>query len=122
MAASFNDAAVLGANAPFVSRVQEALLSAAININSEGISVVNHGPRIQLVHQILQSPTSLQNYATMFALSVATDATVIADATLGGTVVLTAGNITAQEALVTDAHITNAVSGQFNAYCQGIVA
>ncbi len=122
MAASFNDSAVLGANAAFVSRVQSALLSAAININSEGIAVVNHGPRIQLVHQVLQSPSNLTNYATMFGLSVATDASVISDATQVGTVVLTTNNIAAQEALVTDTHITNAVSGQFNAYCAGITA
>jgi hypothetical protein len=122
MAASFNDSAVLGANAAFVSRVQSALLSAAININSEGINVVNHGPRIQLVHQVLQSPSNLTNFATMFGLSVATDASVIGDATAAGTVVLTTNNIAAQEALVTDAHITNAVSGQFNAYCSGINA
>ncbi len=122
MAASFNDSAVLGVNPAFVARVQSALLSAAININSEGIAVVNHGPRIQLVHQIFQSPTNLTNYATMFGLSVSTDASVISDATQAGTVALTSNNISAQEALVTDTHITNAVSGQFNAYCSGITA
>jgi hypothetical protein len=122
MAASFNDSAVLGVNPAFIARVEAALLSAVININSEGIAVVNHSPRIQFVHQVLQSPTNLTNYATMFALSVATDANVIADATQAGTVVLTTNNIAAQEALVTDTHITNAVSGQFNAYCSGIIA
>jgi hypothetical protein len=121
MAASRSDSFVLGTNSTFIGRVKAAMVSAAVNIASEGLNVVNHGPRIQLVHGILSSPTNQDNYASMFTLSVATDPTVLADATQAGTVVLGA-NVGTQQALVTDAHIDTAVAGQFNAYCQGIQA
>lgn len=122
MAASRNDSAVLGANTTFVARVQASLLSAVINISSEGNAIANHSFRLALVHQILSSPSNLAAFATMFALSVATDSNVLADATAAGTVALTTSNILTQQALSTDAHIDTAVSSQFNAYCSGIPA
>jgi hypothetical protein len=61
----------------------------------------------------LQQPDS---YKTMFSMSVATDLNCINDATASGTVTLTAGNTAAQAALVTDAHIDTAISGQYNAF------
>lgn len=122
MAASRNDSYLLGTNTTFLGRVQASMVAAAVAIASEGISVVNHQARVSLVHQILASPTAETNYATMFSLTVATDANVLADATASGTVALTAGNVATQQLSVTDAHIDSAVSGQFNAYCQGIQA
>jgi hypothetical protein len=122
MAASLNDSATLGAHAPFMARVQSGLVSACVAIANEGTNVVNHVPRIQLVHQVLANPTTLTAWSNIIALSVANDASVIADATQAGTVILAAGNIAAQAALVTDAHITNAISAMFNAFCPGIVA
>jgi uncharacterized protein (DUF2252 family) len=119
---ALNDSYVLGSNATFQGRVQAQMLAACVAIASEGAAVVNHPARLQLVHAILGSPTSLQNYAQMFALSVATDATVISDATSANTVSLTTANVATQQGLVTDAHISNAVSGQWNAFAQGIVA
>ena len=120
MAASLSDSAVLGGNATFISRVQESLVASAIAISSEGTGVVNHPYRLHTVHQLFQSPTSLQNFVSMFALTVPTDTTVLADATQAGTVALTTGNVATQQALVTDAHINSAVSGQFNAFCQSL--
>ena len=114
------DSFVLGNSVTFQSRVQASLLSAAVNIAAEG-NVVNHTPRLQLVHSILASPGAITNYDSMFSLAVATDPTVLSDATQAGTVVLSSSNICTQQALVTDAHIDNAVSGQFNAFCQGIL-
>jgi hypothetical protein len=119
MAASRNDSYVLGTNAAFLGRVQASMVAACVAIAAEGSATANHIFRIQLVHAILSSPTSQANYATMFALTVATDTTVLADATQGGTVALGA-NVGTQQALVTDAHIDTAVAGQFTAYCQGI--
>jgi len=55
-------------------------------------------------------------YVTLFANAVATNATVLSDATQAGTVVLTTGNVAAQAALVTDAHIDAAIAGMFNAF------
>jgi hypothetical protein len=121
MAASRNDSFTLGTNAAFLGRVQASMAAAAVAIAAEGSNVVNHPARLELVHLILLSPTAQSSYATMFALSVATDTTVLGDATQGGTVVLGA-NVGTQQALVTDAHIDTAVAAQFNAYCQGIRA
>lgn len=118
-----SDSFILGGTSTmFQQRVEMSLLSACININSEGIAVNNHSARLALVHSILASPAQLQNYAQMFALTVATDASVLADATQNSTVVLSSVNVSTQQALVTDAHIDTAVSGQFNAYCGGIQA
>lgn len=122
MAASLNDSAVLGASTAFVGRVQESFLAACINIFAEGTTVANHIPRVAFIHQALSSPTTLLAWATTLALSVATDTSVLADATQAGTVALTTANVLAQQALVTDAHINTAVAGQFNAYVPGIVA
>ena len=123
MAASFNDAFILGNNSVFVGRVQSSMLAACIAIANEG-NVADHHVRLHQVHQTLTSPTTMTAAAAQFALTVATDATVLADATQNGTVVLTTGpgNVPTQQALVTDAHITTAVSAHFNAFCQGRTA
>jgi hypothetical protein len=113
---------VLGANTTFLGRVQSSLLAASIAIFAEGTGVNNHRERVALVHQVLSSPTNLLAWATTFALAVATDAAVASDATQANTVTLTASNVLAQQALVTDAHINAAVSAMFNAFCSGIPA
>jgi len=122
MAASLNDSAVLGANTSFIARIQASLAAACVAIFAEGIGVNNHRDRVSLVHQVLSTPGNLLNWATCFAVSVATDTNVLSDATQAGTVPLTTSNVLAQQALVTDAHINSAVSGQFNAFCVGIAA
>ena len=122
MAASLSDSNFLGVNQLFINRVQASLLAAAVAIFAEGTSVNNHRDRVQFIHTLLASPTNVANFSSLFALTVGTDATVIGQATQAGTVVLTAANAPAQQALVTDAAITAAVSGQFNAFVQGIAA
>lgn len=122
MAASRNDSNILGANPLYVNRVQSSLVAACINIFAEGTAVANHRDRVQLVHQVLSNPTSMTNYTTMFGVATATDASVLADATQAGTVPLTSGNVSTQEALVTDAHIDAAVASMFNAFVPGIPA
>jgi hypothetical protein len=117
-----NDSAVLGVELTFRGRVQAAMLAACVAIANEGIAVVNHAARLQLVHSILSSPSNLSNYAQMFELSVATDTAVLNLATATGTVPLTTGNVVAQQALATDTAITNAVNAQFNSYCAQIAA
>ena len=120
MAASRNDSFILGGNTVFVGRVQASMVAACIAIAAEGNNVVNHHARILLVHQILASPASQTSFATMFALSVAIDSLVLADAAPTGMVL--GANVGTQQALITDAHIDAAVKDQFNAYCQGIQA
>lgn len=122
MSASRNDSNVLGTYGPFANRVQPALIAACVAIANEGTAVANHPYRLSLVHAILSSPSNLTAWTTLFALSVSTDATVLADATQAGTVALTANNISTQVALVTDAHIDAAISSQFNAFCSQIPA
>lgn len=116
------DSNVLGANTVFLGRVQSSLLAACIAIFNEGTSVNNHRERVSLVHQVLNSPSNLSAWATTFALAVATDTSVASDATQANTVTVTTANVLAQQALVTDAHINNAVSAMFNAFCAGIPA
>jgi hypothetical protein len=116
-AQSLSDKAVLGANSVFVQRVQEALLTAAIAVSSDGLTAgaVNQKRHIQAQSIMIGSLA----WSLMFAPAVATDATVIGAATQGGTVPLTTGNVVAQQALVTDASIANAVSSMYNAFFGG---
>lgn len=122
MAASLSDSNVLGINATFSGRVQSSLLAAAIAIFAEGSAIANHRDRVAFIHQLLASPANVANFTSLFALTVATDATVLGQATQAGTVVLTGSNVAAQQALVSDAAISNAIAGQFNAFVQGIPA
>jgi len=122
MAASLNDSAVLGASSLFQGRVQASLLSACNVIAIEGNNVVNHTARLQLAHTIVANPTNMSNYAQMLSFSVATDSNVLADATVGGTVVLSVGNRDTQQVLVTDAHINSALAAFYNTFCPGIAA
>lgn len=122
MAASLSDSNFLGSSAPFVARVQSSLLAASINIFAEGTGIANHRDRVAFIHQVLSSPTNVANTTAMVALTVATDPTVLSQATQVGTVVLTSGNVATQQGLVTDTAINNAIAGQFNAFVQGIPA
>ncbi len=116
MAASFNDAYQLSQDATFQNRVQAALLTYCTVVASEGWSVPFHRERAGFVSQVMSSQTTQQSMVTLFANSAATNATVLADATQAGTVVLTSGNRAAQAALVTDTHLSNAIASQFDAY------
>jgi hypothetical protein len=118
MAASRSDQALLANDAAFQGRVRQSMVAAAIAIASEGWGVVFHRQREQQCQRILTDQNDTMK--VRYAISVATDASVIADATQAGTVVLTAGNTIAQAALVTDAHIDAAISGQFNAFFETI--
>lgn len=121
-AASRNDSAVLSTDATFENRVRESVVATCFNISSEAITglsgtmpIALHLKRANYCQTVLASPDSFKQ---IFADAVATDANVLADATQGGTVVLTSGpgNVATQAALVTDAHIDTAVSSQFNGF------
>ena len=111
--ATLADQSILWTDLTFQGRVQEALVGGCIAISNEGFAVVNHKKRADYCSNVLAGPA---NFKATFAISVSTDANVISDATAAGTVALTAGNVAAQAALVTDAHIANAISGQFNSF------
>ena len=115
MAATRLDQVNLAADPTFQNRVRQSMISAAISVSNEGWSGgLIHQVRRQQCRTILND--TLDNLKIIYARAVATDATVIADATVGGTVAVTGGNAAAQQALVTDAHIDNAISGQFNSF------
>ena len=113
MAASRSDQNMLSTDAGFTGRVRASMIAAAISITTAAWTEAFHRERQTYAVAILNAPDT---YKTLFANSVATDANVISDATAAGTVVLTSGNVAAQAALVTDAHIDNAISGQFNSF------
>jgi hypothetical protein len=115
MAASHNDQYTLGTDPTFQNRVMTSLVAACVSIVNEGWAVVFHRERAARASAILQAPS---NFKGIYAQVVATDPSCIADATVAGTVVLTVGNVAAQAALVTDVHIDNAVSSQFNSFFQ----
>ena len=111
MAASYSDKYILSTDQTFGNRVLQAILAACGNIGSEGFGVAFHRERQRFVAQVLANPLFYKN---IWVGIVAGDTTVIADATQNGTVVLTAGNVATQAALVTDAHIDNSIASTFN--------
>ncbi len=111
MAASLNDQFLLSSDPGFQGRVRTAMLVQATNVMFEAFTVAFHRERQTFAVQVLNSPDT---YKELFANTVANDANIIADATVGGTVVLTPSNLVAQAALVTDAHIQSAATGQWN--------
>lgn len=116
MAASYSDMALLANDATFSGRVGSGLWQQCVNIANEAWSS-SHAGRKQYVTQILNNPAF---YKPFFVNVVSVDSTVIADATVGGTVVITSGNVATQGALVTDAHIGTAISAAFNAFISGL--
>lgn len=113
MAASRSDMNILSGDAGFIGRVRASMIATSIAITTEAWTVAFHRERQTYAVAILNQPDI---FKALFANSVATDASVISDATQAGTVVLTSGNVAAQAALVTDAHIDAAISGQFNSF------
>src|SRR5215469_3462090 len=112
---SLADQSLLASDSTFIGRVRESLGATCIAITTEAVTTAYHYPRAGLPTQILGNFIVQNNpdWAKLFAMTVATDANVISDATVGGTVVLTVANAPAQAALVTDAHINAAISSQF---------
>jgi len=112
MATSLNDQAVLSTDPGFIQRVRTAIIAAAIAISNEG-AVTLHAQRDTVAVGVVSNPNYWQG---VFAAAVATDATASGQATVGGTVVLTAANVAVQAALITDLAITSAVSAQWNSF------
>lgn len=118
MPASFSDQGFLANDTQFQTRVRQALITTISSIQNEAVTVASrllHNARVTQCAVIMQ-PSAIDSWKIIFAEAIATDANVLADATAGGTVVLTAANAAAQAALVTDAHISTAASSQFNSF------
>jgi hypothetical protein len=119
-AQSLNDQLILGGDAIFQGRVRSAVITAAINIASDGLTTPNiNAERHRQVTDIMSSPDT---WKIRFSYAIATQATVIGPATASGTVVLTSmpsGNVDTQQALVSDAVINTAVAAVFNSFFGG---
>lgn len=115
---TLRDMFVLSQSADYQNRVQAALLSACVNISSEGWAVPFHLQRTQAIVNYLSSVATLNSAVLIFANTCATDAASIGAATVAATnyVALTSANVLAQQALITDTMISNAIAGQFNAF------
>lgn len=100
----------------FQNRVGAALFQACVNIASEGWTTAFHRERAIFAATVLANTASPNPYIQLFVNTVANDPTCISAATAAGTVTLTSGNRATQAALVTDTMISNAVSGEFNAF------
>ena len=111
---SRSDQSVLSNDSGFKGRVTASLQAACVSIQAETITdIFLHVARGRYASNVLNNPSA---FTALFSGTVATDASVIADATVNGTVALTTANVATQSALVTDAHIDAAVAGQFNAF------
>lgn len=113
MAATRSDMYILSQDATFQNRVRASMIAAAIAIKNESVATAFHRERETYAVAIMNQP---DNYKPLFAGGAATDASVIGDATAGGTVALTTGNVATQQALCTDTHIDSAISSQFNVF------
>lgn len=116
MAASHSDAYQLSQSPVFQNRVQAALYTYCTVVGSEAWTVPFHRERTTFVTGVLSNISTPNPWVVMFANIASTNATVLADATQAGTVVLTTGNRDTQAALVTDTDLDNAISSQFNTF------
>lgn len=121
---AFSDAAVLAGDPTFQARVGASLFTFAQVVATEGWTVPFHKERATFSAQIFTTTLNAQGinpWIFQFANTVATDTSVLSDATQANTVPLTTTNRAAQAALVTDTHISNAVASQFNSYISSIL-
>lgn len=114
-AATHSDSSFLAADTAFQNRVKEAMAATCISIANETFAIANHKKRADFCATVLMAP---ETYKVLFAVTVATDVSVLNLVTQNGTVVLTAGNAAAQAALSTDNSIDSALSAEFNAFLQ----
>lgn len=110
---NYSDQQILAGDVTYQNRVRQALLKACYTIKNEAVTVAFHRERETMAIAMVNQPDT---FKILFAQTTAIDAAVIADATVGGTVPLTTGNVAAQAALVTDAHLDAAIAAQFNTF------
>jgi len=111
---NYSDQQFLAADPTFQNRVRQSLIAACISIKNESPTTIPfHRERETWLVLVMANPDL---YKVIVTQSVASNAAVIADATVAGTVSLTAANVAAQAVLVTDAHIDAAISANFNSF------
>lgn len=113
MAASRNDSYLLSQDTTFQNRVRMSMCYYSVTVMIEAWSVPFHRERQTFASQVLNSPDT---YKQLFSNLASVEPTCISDATAAGTVTITAGNVAAQAALVTDAHIDAAINTYYNSF------
>lgn len=109
---NYGDQQLLASDSTFQNRVRQSLIAACNAIKTESpTAVAFHRERETFLVAVMNQPDV---YKLIFTQIVATNASVIGDATVGGTISLTSGNVAAQAVLVTDPHIDSAISGSYN--------
>jgi hypothetical protein len=110
---NYSDKQLLAADVTFQNRVRQSLLTACSSIKNEATTTAFHRERETFLVAVINQPEA---FKVLFANVVACDALVIGDATVGGTVPLTSGNVATQAVLVTDPHMDTAVAAGFNSF------
>jgi hypothetical protein len=113
MPATFNDSKVLANDPSFRARVQAAAIPTCGSFFTEPNTTPYHHERIRFASKFIQNP---DGYTKALASRVAIDTDVIEDATVGGTVILTNGNVASQQQRITDPHLSSALGTQINGY------
>lgn len=117
-AATTNDQAVLSADQLFQNRGLESFIGFCVStiISENPHSVAYHTQRVAFCQTVMGTINGPGNYKVNIAEVSAANATVIGDATQSGTVALTTANADAQQALVTDTDLSNAIAAAFNIF------
>ena len=111
---NYSDQQILATDSTFQNRVRQSLIAACLAIKAESPTTVSfHRERETFLVAVMNQPDV---FKIMVTNSVATNASVIGDATVAGATPLTSGNVAAQAALVTDPHIDTAISSNFNSF------
>jgi hypothetical protein len=112
---TYSDQAILAASAAFIARVQQAMIAACITTRSKPITPGNpQAVQAKQAAASVQIRTNPQAFKMLFAIGVATDPNVIANATQNGP--LATSTVDTQQLLVTDANIDVAIANQFNGF------
>jgi hypothetical protein len=115
---NLNDQAVLAADTLFQNRALESFFGFCANsIKGEGTTVAYHNQRSALCQQVLLAQaTGTGSWKVVLAQVAAANATVVGDATAAGATPLTSANADAQQALVVDTDLNNALAAAFNEF------
>ena len=111
---NLNDQQLLSSDTTFQARARESFIGFCVStvLPASLTSTPFQREREHFCSQVLASPDS---YKIILAELAATNALVVGDATVSGTVSLATATSTAnQAALVTDVHLNNALSAAFN--------
>jgi hypothetical protein len=111
---NYNDQQILAGDPTFQNRVRQSLIFYCTTVSAESPTTVPfHRERGTFAVAVMNQPDV---YKVIISQAVAINGSVIGDATVAGATPLTSGNVAAQAALVTDAHIDAVIALIFNSF------